>query len=184
MNIFAAVLSNYTLNMKVSVSIRFVIALLVLGIKAQGQTNTDYNPYDIISVLQSSESGKGEISLVQPSSLHELLNRHARINKEEGIEGYRIQIFSSSGQDARSKAEQAVKSFCVRFPEFSPKRVYVIYPVPFFKVRVGDFRTQNEAFEFYYKVKRYFPGSYIIKSKINVPENQMPAWEEDIRLEE
>ena len=46
---------------------------------------------------------------------------------------------------------------------------YLIYQPPFFKIRVGDFRTKDEAYTFYKKLLSDFPVSYLIADQINYP---------------
>lgn len=123
---------------------------------------------DIFSKLQDKSSG-GTIDLYQDPALHVLVQKNTRINKKEGIDGYRIQIFSSSGQEAREKALEIREKFLEMFPDFDPSLVYVEYVAPYFKLRVGDYRNKNEAYEFYHKLRKPFPSSYIVKSKINFP---------------
>jgi cell division septation protein DedD len=52
--------------------------------------------------------------------------------------GYRVQIFASSQKD---RAEEIAAEARTRFSE----RVYVVYDAPFYKVRVGDCITRQEA---------------------------------------
>jgi hypothetical protein len=173
-------------NMQVFKKLSHILLLFLLSgycLAASGQ-NLDTIPHnDIFDTFSSNKGESGDIRIFQPASLHVLLDKNIRLNKEDGTRGYRIQIYSSSGQYARERAEKVADNFCIRFPEFDPDRVYIIYPVPFFKVRIGDFRTRSEANAFYYEVKEYFPNSYIVKSKIKFPENILPDWQKDITLE-
>jgi len=123
----------------------------------------------IFSTLGKDSIGEGKIVLNQDPSLYLLIEKHARLNESNGLEGFRIQIFSASGQTARDHATTAEEKFIENFPEFDPDLIYIEYPAPFFKVRVGDYRTKSDAIEFYQKVKKYFPDSYIVRSTINFP---------------
>ncbi len=69
--------------------------------------------------------------------------------------GYRVQVFSSNEQrTAKNRAQQIEKSLRFAFPSHG---VYRVYSSPFWKVRIGDFRTQAEAREFMQSVKASFP---------------------------
>lgn len=147
-----------------------ILFLLIISINAWAQP-ADSIPVgdDIFSVVQSEGRGQGDVDIYQKAGVHLLIDTHARLNEKKGIDGFRIQIYSGSGNDARDKAYHLKQQFLDKFPEFDPDLTYIIYHVPNFKLRVGDFRNKNEAFEFYHQVRRYFPNSYMVKSKINFP---------------
>lgn len=123
---------------------------------------------DIFSSLQDNSRG-GKIEIYQDPALHVLVDKSIRINKKEGLDGYRIQIFSSSGQDARDKVNEIQQQFLEMFPDFDARLIYTEYTAPYFKLRIGDFRNKNEAYAFFHKLRKKFPSSYIVKSKINFP---------------
>lgn len=78
--------------------------------------------------------------------------------------GYRIQIYS--GPD-REVAKATKISFMKRFPSI---RSYISYEVPYYKVKVGDFKSRQEALELYrYLGKTY--TSMVVPSLIN---NKIP----------
>ncbi|MBR5958727.1 MAG: SPOR domain-containing protein [Salinivirgaceae bacterium] len=59
------------------------------------------------------------------------------------IVGYRVQIFSSNNaKSAKSEASSKARQSMSRFPQY---RSYVTYSSPYWKVRVGDFQTSQEA---------------------------------------
>lgn len=83
--------------------------------------------------------------------------------------GYRIQVFSSNVQrTAKSEAFNIEKEIRDYFPETG---VYVSYTSPFWKVRVGDFKTADEAAAFRSELLKAFPqlrnAIYTVKDKIN-----------------
>jgi hypothetical protein len=65
--------------------------------------------------------------------------RDTIIIKEETVQGFRIQVFSSSGVDEANLIKSLVQE---KFPKDS---VYVEYDAPVYKVRVGDFLNRYEA---------------------------------------
>ncbi len=123
---------------------------------------------DLLMLIQDKNTG-GTIQIYQDPSLMILLEKSNRIKEKEGLEGFRIQLYSGSEQNARDKANEISQEFMIAFPEFNSKLIYTEYQAPYFKLRVGDYRNKNEAFEFYHLVKKNFPNSYIVKSKINYP---------------
>jgi hypothetical protein len=58
---------------------------------------------------------------------------------EEVVQGFRIQVFSSSGVDEAARMRDVVME------KFIGDSVYVVYDAPVYKVRVGDFINRYEA---------------------------------------
>ena len=112
-------------------------------------------------------SNAGRLTVNQDERLNELVRRHISINKkEEGIQGYRIRIFSESGQGARPNATNVRARFFNKYPDIE---TYLVYDAPNFKVYVGDFRTRSEALKMQNKISRDYPYSFIISDRINFP---------------
>ena len=87
----------------------------------------------------------------------------AKNNINRTITGYRIQLFSGN---ERNNANNTKTKFLRLFPE---QTAYLSYQQPYFKIRVGDFRSRFEAKLFYNKIKDEFSESIIIQDKINLP---------------
>jgi hypothetical protein len=109
----------------------------------------------------------GRLNINQDERLNELLRRHVRINERtEGMPGYRIRIFSESGQNARPNANNIRAKFFNKYPEIE---TYLQWDAPNFKVYVGDFRTRSEALKTFRKIERDYPYSFIVSDRINFP---------------
>ena len=152
---------------------RFFLLLLIIQIynlkvvTAQQDYNKDISFFDYI---QENDSKTGQIKIYQSQSVESLVNRFVSIHqKQRGIKGYRIQIFSASGQQAREAANKNRSQFVSIYPDFDYRLIYPLYQPPFFKIRVGDYRTKEEALKFYKQVVKQFPNSYIVKAIINYP---------------
>ena len=117
---------------------------------------------------QNDTPAEGTITINQNEQISELVNRHIEINKsKEGkIDGWRVQIYNSSGTNSRVEAQNVRKLFLSKYPE---ETAYLIYQPPFFKMRVGDFRTKEEAYSFYKQLLPDFPVSYLVSDQINLP---------------
>jgi hypothetical protein len=61
------------------------------------------------------------------------------VMQEEAVQGFRIQVFSSSGVDEANLVKNLVQE------KFGKDSVYVEYDAPVYKVRVGDFINRYEA---------------------------------------
>ncbi len=100
-----------------------------------------------------------------------LINLHkAQNQKYPYIDGFRIQIFKETGNYALDSA-WSVKT---RFEEkFVGTHAYISFREPYYRVRVGDFRTRLEALKFLDKVKSVYPYAWEIKDKIRFkPESE------------
>ncbi|MFZ5430045.1 MAG: SPOR domain-containing protein [Bacteroidota bacterium] len=107
------------------------------------------------------------LNISQDPQIERLVGMHIRKNESSrGIQGYRVEIFFSSALDARQKALSTKTAFLRDFPDIN---VYVIYISPDFKVRVGDFRTKNEALALMKKVQDRFPKAFIVPDNIEYP---------------
>ena len=76
------------------------------------------------------------------------------------LEGYRIQIYSGN-------KKQPAKEARLNFTRIYRKtKAHEIYEQPYFKVRVGDFKTRIEALKFKNELTKHFPNCFIVKDEI------------------
>ncbi|MBQ0137616.1 MAG: SPOR domain-containing protein [Bacteroidales bacterium] len=84
------------------------------------------------------------VTIHQDSSITQLMEDHwvGRVRGEEEMPGWRLQVYSSNGQlQAKQEAEQLKEMLEKEITE----PVYVIFTQPFWKVRIGNFRTVEEV---------------------------------------
>lgn len=99
--------------------------------------------------------------------LDKMLKWHIEKNqKREGMEGYRVEIFFSSSLDAKEQALDLKTEFLTNYPDFT---VHIKFIAPNFRVRVGDFRTKNEALKLYKQVQKDYPAAFIVPDVIEFP---------------
>jgi hypothetical protein len=104
----------------------------------------------------------------QDPRITELLIRHNQINqKRKGTEGYRLEIFFSSENKARERAERVRNEFNLVFPDIAS---YMLFQTPNFKVRIGDFRNKSEALKTKAHIASKYPNAFIVKDNIRFPE--------------
>ncbi len=92
--------------------------------------------------------------------LHKLQNKKFPV-----IPGYRIQIYKESGNTALSNALTIRDKFEKRYNV----PAYITFNEPYYRVRVGDFRTRLDAIRFLGKIKRAYPLAWEIKDDIQIP---------------
>lgn len=103
----------------------------------------------------------------QDPRLDKMLNWHIEENiKKDGIDGFRVEIFFSSELDALEQAKRKKVEFLSKYPDHE---VHIKYDSPNFRVRVGDFRTKNEALKLHKKIERKYRMAFIVPDKIKFP---------------
>ncbi len=150
--------------MKKSIIISFFSLLLSF---AYGQeTSLKIEHTGIFSTVQSAEFG--EATIFEQEKLHAILKQHIIANdKDQSFEGWRVQVFFGSGKQARATGNSIVKDINNTHID---NRAYLVYDAPYFKVRVGDFRSRYEAMRFKKKIEKSYPDSWIVEDMINLPE--------------
>jgi len=112
------------------------------------------------------------VTIHQDASVSSLLQD--KIDGTEGatkeITGYRVQIYSSNSQQT-AKVE-ALKLEKRILEEDLEVEVHVLYTPPFWKVRLGDFRTREEANLLKEEIIRRMPeiqgDTYVVRDQITV----------------
>ncbi len=119
-----------------------------------------------VSQLSGQSSSNGSVKIIQDSRVEQLLLIHSRFKlAHPETEGYKIQIFMDSGNDAVDRANSVVDNFSVNFPEIP---VDLTYGAPYYRVRAGNFRSRIEAEGYLKKILPYFSQAFITKDKIRL----------------
>ncbi len=111
-------------------------------------------------------AGDGTIVFTQDELLRKAVKRHIELNND-GFEGFRVQIYFGSGQRAMGEAQTVKKNFLNKYGK--DYNAYIDFDSPFFKVRVGDFRTKAEAMYFQNLISPSFPNAWIVQVRVNYP---------------
>jgi len=107
------------------------------------------------------------LNVTQDSRIDKMLSWHVENNKiKNKIDGYRVEIFFSSDLDAKVEALNIKEEFLKIYPNY---KVHVKYISPNFRVRVGDFRTKNEALKLYKEIKDTYRVAFIVSDAIDFP---------------
>ncbi len=109
-----------------------------------------------------SAQSKGSLDVkYSTSSLDSLFIYSNKSNyNQTTLDGFRIQIYSGSGVNSKQEASDAQARFSSLYPD---EKIYIIYNAPFWRVRVGDYRSKSEALPLLGTIKANFAGSYIVK---------------------
>jgi len=107
------------------------------------------------------------VTIVKEKGIDDLVSKHVYYNEVmKTIPGFRIQIFSGSGNFSKGNAVSERSRFMGRFPHV---KAYIIFNTPYYIVRVGNFRTKLEAEAFRQLMGDHYPEAYIVKDDIDLP---------------
>ncbi len=160
--------------------LRIILLLAALGCLTQLSAQTVNDSLSIVDHI----TADGVNTISQPEALRKLLQRadtavadDEEKAAEEGtvggpyrVAGYRVQVFSdNNAATARNEARAKSRNISERFPEM---RTYVSYTSPYWRLKVGDFRTKREADDAAEEIRQAFP-SYskeirVVRDRINV----------------
>lgn len=84
--------------------------------------------------------------------------------------GYRVQVFSDTNvRTAKNEARSKQRVISSRFPAY---QTYVMYNSPYWRLRVGDFRTQRDANAAAEELRKAFPAYSkeirVVRDRVNV----------------
>jgi hypothetical protein len=91
------------------------------------------------------------------------INEEATRDSRRTAPGYRILVVNSND---RKKVFAAKAKIYQLYPDLKP---YLLYQAPFYKLKVGNFKTKDEAQEILQELLRDFPtGLFIVRDIIEV----------------
>lgn len=108
-----------------------------------------------------------QVNIYQDSRLDSLLLLQKKINSVDSlVPGYRVQIFFESGNYSKDLAIQTAEEFTEKYPD---TRYYLSFDEPYYRIRVGDFRSLIEAKGFLNKIISTYPSAFEVKDMIYFP---------------
>lgn len=125
----------------------------------------------IFSMLLLSISGIALSQKVDDSSyvnrdprIDRLVEKHRQYNQANpGVDGFRVQIFFDSGNNSKKAAQTAREKFMETFPDVP---AYLTFNTPYYRVRVGDFRTKLEAEGFLFQLSSVYPNAFTVPDRV------------------
>ena len=112
---------------------------------------------NIFNELKATKEGQGEVTITQSSDITRLLDKKkdAWSNKKQlTFSGYRVQVYMGNHQkQSKDEASQREANIKARHPEMM---TYLTFSSPFWRLRVGDFRTHADALILANKLKSEF----------------------------
>jgi len=109
-------------------------------------------------LCQTDSTNHSTVSVIKDNRIDSLNKRYQKSFK---LKGYRVQIYSGT---KRPPARQIRARFKNNFTEIA---AHENWEPPYYKVKVGDFKTKLEALKFQMEIKEEFPNSFIVKDIID-----------------
>ncbi len=115
-------------------------------------------------LLSLAVSAQETIKHTSDSLANQLVERHKKVNAAKmSMSGFRVQLYFGS---ERQKANEIRTDF---LSQYSGTGAYLLYQQPYFKVRVGDFRTRLEAQAFLKKISTVYTSAFIVTDEVKLP---------------
>ncbi len=132
----------------------------------------------IIDELQTDRFMAGTVRIEASPEINRLIGKKTNLSNVAGnfikTNGHRVQIFS--GNEPRVSKEEAYKKQELINETFPDIPTYVTYKAPYWRLRVGDFRSHEEAFLAMKQIVQEIPAlkkeSYVVKDEIKIPVNE------------
>lgn len=113
------------------------------------------------------QNNQGSLDVIVDEKIEELSVHYKALNENNpGLNGYRIQIYFDSGNQSKQNALEAKTKFENRNID---EEAYVLFEDPYYKVRIGDFRTKVEAEGFLKHISNIYPEGFVVPDYINFP---------------
>lgn len=110
---------------------------------------------------------EGNVQVIQDDRIDTLLVRHIELNKQDPqIKGWRINIFFEAGNYSKRQAIEAKSEFVNRYANVP---CYLIFQEPYYKVRIGDYRTKMQAEKFLNEIAYDYSNAFVVQDDINFP---------------
>ncbi len=126
-------------------------------------------PQALLDRLTSTPGTSGDESRENAAETDDETDKPLKVKGAKSI-GYRVQVYSdNNARTAKGTARQRERAISGAFPQYD---TYVTYASPYWRLRVGDFRSQYDAEKAAAEIKRVFP-SYgrevrVVRDRVNL----------------
>jgi SPOR domain len=145
-----------------------LVFLLISGSRLMAQVRDTTMP-------SASADSANPVVVEKDPRIEQLVRKQIEINEvttresRRFVAGFRIQVMNSPD---RAKVFAAKAKVFEQFPDWKP---YLLYQSPNYKLRVGNFKTQEEAQDAMKQLSKLFPsGLYVIPDVIELKLSDLP----------
>ncbi|MCC8095233.1 MAG: SPOR domain-containing protein [Tannerellaceae bacterium] len=169
----------------------FLFLAGVTGLMAQ---DLNQQRITIFDSLEDSGPGKGDVIVNQTAAIRNMVGAREygpNIEKTDNktylkVQGYRVQVFSgNSPRLSKDEAFNKEKEVNQHFPDIP---TYVTYNAPFWRLRVGDYGSHEEAYYMLRQLTNAFPSfgkeMYIVREEVKLPIHEENGYDYETSYEE
>ncbi|MDD3787850.1 MAG: SPOR domain-containing protein [Petrimonas sp.] len=140
----------------------------------------------IIEELNTDYPGQGHVVIYQEEAIKSIVGRNIGpklpvYSSGDGsmpyvkIRGFKIQAFSGNNQ--RSSKDEAYRKQALINQAFPEQETTVLFESPFWRLRVGNFKSREDASAAMREMRRTFPAfgkeMYIVTDEVKIPIDQL-----------
>jgi len=125
---------------------------------------------------QNTKENSGVV-IIKDKKIDDLIKSKSNIRRISTA-GYRVQIYFSTDKD---KVQDLRMKFIKQYPKME---TYITFDAPNYILRVGDFTEKNDAERFKKEIFREYPENFILKTAINVPNDDEDNWDSKDKSDE
>jgi hypothetical protein len=117
-----------------------------------------------ITVSSFCQEVVNQTEIIKDKAIDQLIEKHKEYNQANpGVDGFRVQIFFDSGNNSKRAATVAREHFMELYPQVV---AYLTFKSPYYRVRVGDFRTKLEAEGFLIQLTGQYPNAFPVPDRV------------------
>jgi hypothetical protein len=120
----------------------------------------------LVTTLWAQQNEEKNLIIHKPFLMDSLLVQDSIFRVSHKQEGFRIQIFMESGNEAVNRANEVIDQFKEDFPDIP---TYLSFGQPYYRIRVGDFRNRIEAERSLRMINKLYSQAFITKDMIEPP---------------
>lgn len=165
--------------MKPITSLILLAAFSLAGLNLNAQQQSQNKA--ILNELNSVSPGKGRVTVYEDEAISHVLGRSMApprtvYSTADGVRfyrmrGFKIQAFSGNNQrTSRNEAQQKQGLLNTSFPEHE---TVILFESPFWRLRVGNFQTREEANTVLREMRQAFPAfgreMYVVVDEVKIP---------------
>ena len=145
-----------------------LLGITLISVSLSAQDLDSLPDRNIFDLLNATGVYGNRVTLVLPNQLQSSIHSQILLNRTKKMQGFRIRIFSSNAQNARTTSQAVKEEFELLYPHI---RAYPKYENIDHRVLVGNFRTRSEAMRFHKELTtRYqYRGAVIVREFIEFP---------------
>jgi hypothetical protein len=120
----------------------------------------------IMTGASYSQEAVNQTEVIKDKLIDQLIEKHKEYNQANpGVDGFRIQIFFDSGNNSKRTATTVREQFMELYPQVV---AYLTFKSPYYRVRVGDFRTKLEAEGFLVQLAAQYPNAFPVPDRVSI----------------